>query len=94
MHSYCARWNHAAPDPYYADLERRFDPVPRQAVPTLTLHGDLDPVNSPHMSEGKEAFFAGPYARRLIEGAGHFPQRERSAATAQQLIEWLRCHGP
>ena len=93
VHSYCARWNHAAPDPYYADLERRFETLPRLDVPTLTLHGALDPVNSPQMSEGKEGFFTGPYARRLIEGAGHFPQRERSAATAQHLIEWLQRHG-
>ena len=85
VHSYCVRWNHVAPDPYYAELERSFEPAP-----TLTLHGVLDPVNSPQSSEGKEAFFAGPYERRLIDGAGHFPQRERSAETARQVIEWLR----
>jgi pimeloyl-ACP methyl ester carboxylesterase len=44
------------------------------------------------MSEGKEAFFSGPYERRLIDGAGHFPQRERSAETARHVLEWLRKH--
>lgn len=92
VHSYCVRWNHATPDPRYAELERRFDPAPTQYVPTLTLHGALDPVNSPQSSEGKEAFFAGPYERRLIDGAGHFPQRERNAETARNLLEWLRRH--
>ncbi len=90
VHSYSARWNHATPDPYYADLERRFEPAPRQSVPTLTLHGALDPVNSPPMSEGKEAYFVGPYERRLIDGAGHFPQRERSTETVHQVLDWVR----
>jgi pimeloyl-ACP methyl ester carboxylesterase len=90
VHSYSARWNHAALDPYYADLERRFEPAPKQSVPTLTLHGALDPVNSPPMSEGKEAYFVGPYERRLIDGAGHFPQRECSTETVRQVLDWVR----
>ena len=90
LHSYRVRWGHAAVDPRYAALEARFDPAPKQRVPTLTLHGALDPVNSPQMSEGKEAYFNGPYERRLIPGAGHFPQRERAAETATQIVEWLR----
>jgi pimeloyl-ACP methyl ester carboxylesterase len=44
------------------------------------------------MSEGKEGYFEGPYERRLIEGAGHFPQRERAGETARQIAEWLRRH--
>ncbi len=90
VHSYRVRWNHAAPDPTYDDLERDFEPAPKLAVPTLTLHGARDPVNSPQLSEGKEAFFSGPYERRLIDGAGHFPQRERSAATIRHVLDWLR----
>jgi pimeloyl-ACP methyl ester carboxylesterase len=89
LHSYRSRWGHAALDPAYAALEARFDPVPRQRVPTLTMHGPLDPVNSPQMSEGKEAFFEGPYERRLIGGSGHFPQREHAAETAANILEWL-----
>jgi pimeloyl-ACP methyl ester carboxylesterase len=90
LHSYQVRWGHAAPDPAYAALEARFDPAPKQRVPTLTLHGALDPVNSPQMSEAKEGYFEGPYERRLVEGAGHFPQRERADETARQVAEWLR----
>ena len=92
LHSYRVRWGHAAPDPRYGELEAQFDPAPRQRVPTLTLHGALDPVNSPQMSEGKEAYFDGPYERRLIEGAGHFPQRERPEEAAAQIIAWLQRH--
>ena len=63
--------------------------MPKLRVPTLTLHGALDPVNLPQMSEGKEAYFTGPYERRLIDGAGHFPQRERTAEAVRQIVEWL-----
>ncbi len=93
LHSYRVRWGHAAPDPLYRALDTRFDPAPIQRVPTLTLHGALDPVNSPQMSEGKEAYFEGPYARRLIGGAGHFPQRENPRETARHLVAWLRRFG-
>jgi pimeloyl-ACP methyl ester carboxylesterase len=92
LHSYRVRWGNAAPDPRYGELEAQFDPAPKQRVPTLTLHGTLDPVNSPQMSEGKEAYFSGPYERRLVDGAGHFPQRERAADVAAQIIDWLRRH--
>jgi pimeloyl-ACP methyl ester carboxylesterase len=90
LHSYRVRWGNAPGDPRYAELDSRFDPAPKQSVPTLTLHGALDPVNSPQMSEGRESYFIGPYERRLIAGAGHFPQRERAADTAAQIVEWLR----
>ena len=89
LHSYRSRWGHAELDPAYAEIEARFNPVPKLRVPTLTLHGALDPVNLPQMSEGKEAYFTGPYERRLIDGAGHFPQRERTAEAVRQIVEWL-----
>jgi len=92
LHSYRVRWGHASGDPHYAALEARFDPPPKQRVPTLTLHGAQDPVNSPQMSEGKESYFTGPYERRLIDGAGHFPQRECAPETAAQIVEWLATH--
>ena len=90
LHSYRVRWGHASGDPFYTDLEARFDPAPKQRVPTLTLHGALDPVNSPQLSEGKESYFTGPYERRVVAGAGHFPQRECAAEVASQIVDWLR----
>lgn len=90
LHSYRVRWGNAEGDARYAALESRFDPAPKQRVPTLTLHGALDPVNSPQMSEGKESYFIGPYERRLVAGAGHFPQRERANEVAPQIVDWLR----
>ena len=92
LHSYRVRWGHADGNPRYAALEARFDPAPTQRVPTLTLHGALDPVNLPQMSAGKESYFLGPYERRLVAGAGHFPQRERAAEVAPQIVDWLQRH--
>jgi pimeloyl-ACP methyl ester carboxylesterase len=89
LHSYRVRWGHAEIDPRYAELEARFDPAPIQNVATLTLHGALDPVNSPQMSEGKEGYFTGPYERRLIADAGHFPQRECATEAASLVVDWL-----
>ena len=89
LHSYCVRWGHARQDPSYAELEARFDPAPKQRVPTLMLQGSLDPVSLPEMSEGKDAYFLGPYERRLVAGTGHFLQRERSGETAREMIAWL-----
>lgn len=89
LHSYRVRWGHAPADPHYAALEARLDPPPAMTVPTLTLHGAADPVNAPATSEGKSSYFTGPYERRLIDGAGHFPQRECADATATRLVDWL-----
>ena len=71
-------------------FEARFDPAPKLTVPTLTLHGADDPVNAPASSEGKEAFFTGPYRRELIPRCGHFPQREHPEDVARRVVAWLR----
>lgn len=92
LHSYRVRWGHGDGDPRHASLEAQLNPAPRIGVPTLTLHGDADPVNEPRTSEGKERFFTGPYERDLVAGAGHFPQRERPAATSTRLLDWLARH--
>ena len=89
IHSYTARWGHAAPFLEYAALEAKFDPAPQIATPTLVLHGADDPVNSPTMSAGKEGFFTGRYQRTLIEHCGHFPQREHPDEVVRHVIAWL-----
>jgi pimeloyl-ACP methyl ester carboxylesterase len=89
LHSYRHRWGHAAGDPLYAADETALQPAPALDVPTLVLHGDADTVNHPSTSAGKEAFFRGPYRRLLLEGVGHFPQREAPGAVAAALVDWL-----
>lgn len=90
LHSYRHRWGLAAGDARYRDLEGRLTPAPKISVPTLVLHGAEDRCNDPVTSAGKEAFFSGRYERRLLDGVGHFPQREDPVATVAALREWLR----
>ncbi|MBJ3778172.1 alpha/beta fold hydrolase [Acuticoccus mangrovi] len=90
LHSYRVRWGHAAPDPAYDDLRaaQTADPVIR--VPTLTLHGGADPCNLPETSLNKEHLFCAGYERRVMEGLGHFPQREAPADTAREVLAFIR----
>jgi len=90
LSSYRHRWRNAPGDPRYDALEHRLDPVPVMRVPTLMLHGAADPCNDPSTSEGKERFFSGRYVRKLLPGVGHFPQRERPQAVADEIASWLR----
>ncbi len=91
--SYRHRWGLAEGDPSYADLEARVAADPTIARPTLTLHGDEDGANDPETSEGKEALFSSRYERRLIAGAGHFPQREKPEETAEALVGFFNGGG-
>jgi pimeloyl-ACP methyl ester carboxylesterase len=90
LHSYCHRWGHAPGVAAYAADDAKLNPAPVLSVPTLVLHGDVDPCNPPSSSEGKEHFFAGRYERQLIEGAGHFPQRENPAQVAQAILDFMQ----
>ena len=88
LHSYRYRWGWAEADARYAEQERLLNPTPQITVPVLVLHGDGDACNAPVTSEGREAFFAGPYQRRLVAGAGHFPQREQGAAVSAAILDF------
>lgn len=89
LHSYRHRWGHAPADPYYAADEAALHPAPVLEVPTLVLHGGADTVNHPDTSAGKEAYFRGPYVRKVLPGVGHFPQREAAAEVARELAGFL-----
>jgi pimeloyl-ACP methyl ester carboxylesterase len=90
LHSYRHRWGQADGDLRYAELESRLAGPPIVRVPTLVLHGDADACNDPATSADKDRFFAAAYERRLLEGVGHFPQREAPDAVADAIIGWLR----
>ncbi len=92
LHSYRHRWGHALGDPAYAADELALNPAPVLLVPTLMLHGEADGVSSLATSANKEAFFSGPYVRRLLPGVGHFPQREAPGRVADEVLAFLRAH--
>jgi pimeloyl-ACP methyl ester carboxylesterase len=89
LHSYRHRWNHVPGFADYAADDAALNPAPTLALPTLVLHGGADPCNPPASSAGKEAFFSGRYERIVIEGVGHFPQREASQRVAGELLRFV-----
>ena len=89
LHSYRHRWGHAAGDVHYAQDDAKLNPAPLLAVPTLVLHGAQDSCNPPSSSDNKAHFFTGPYRRQLIEGVGHFPQREAPQQVAHALLSFF-----
>ena len=89
LHSYRHRWGHAQGDAFYANDAAALNPLPIIADPMLVIHGAADAVNPVETSAGKEAFFSGRYERVLLDGIGHFPQREAPAAVAQALLDFF-----
>lgn len=89
LHSYRHRWGFEPGDPAYAQDGARLTPAPRLAVPTLVLHGGADACNQPATSEGKSHYFSGGYERRVLDGVGHFPQREAPQAVAAAILNFV-----
>ena len=89
LHSYRVRWGLAPVDPAYEPLEARLRTDPSISVPTLVIHGGGDPCNDPSTSEGKEKFFVGLYRRVVLDGVGHFPQREHPEGVCKALLPFL-----
>ncbi len=89
LHSYRHRWGHAAGDPHYAADIAALKPLPVIATPMLVIHGADDAVNPADSSAGKERWFSGPYRRVVLDGVGHFPQREAADTVASELLEFF-----
>ncbi len=90
LHSYRHRWGFVPGDPTYDSLEKKLNPNPTITVPTLVLHGEDDMCNRAETSAQKEDYFTGPYERKLISKAGHFPQREYPEIVAKEIINWIK----
>lgn len=89
LHSYRHRWGFAEGDPAYAQDEARLSPTPPLSVPTLVLHGGADSCNLPESSAGREAFFQARYERQVLDGVGHFPQREAPELVAEAVLRFI-----
>lgn len=92
LHSYRHRWGHADGDPHYAADIASLKPLPVISAPMLVIHGGADAVNPVESSAGKERWFSGPYRRVVLDGVGHFPQREAAARVAQELLAFFSAH--
>jgi pimeloyl-ACP methyl ester carboxylesterase len=58
-------------------------------VPTLHLHGALDPCILPSAARGSGSYVDAPYRWRLLEGVGHFPPEEAPDRFDLELRNWL-----
>jgi pimeloyl-ACP methyl ester carboxylesterase len=58
-------------------------------VPTLQLHGALDPCVLPRSAQGSGRYVEADYHWKLIEGAGHFPHQERPRSFDAAVLSWL-----
>jgi pimeloyl-ACP methyl ester carboxylesterase len=74
----------------FEPIEAQLRANPTIAVPTLVIHGGADPCNAPSTSEGKESLFSGIYRREVLEGVGHFPQREKPQQAAALIVSFLK----
>ncbi|RSS80466.1 alpha/beta fold hydrolase [Streptomyces sp. WAC06614] len=63
-------------------------------VPTLHLHGSLDPVMRTRSAAGSGEYVEAPYRWRLFDGLGHFPHEEDPVAFSNELIGWLKDSEP
>jgi pimeloyl-ACP methyl ester carboxylesterase len=93
LHSYRHRWGFTEGDPRYVADDARLNPAPVLDVPTLVLHGGADACNHPDSSAGKERWFSTIYLRKVLEGVGHFPQREAPRQVAEHVLEFMAQQG-
>lgn len=90
LHSYRSQWGHAEKDPAYAVLEARFESAITLGVPTLLLHGMQDHCTLAETTDGAGKYFTNGYKRVLIDGVGHFPQRENPQLVADEILKHLQ----
>lgn len=77
IHSYRHRFGLVPGDPAVAEIEARLTAQPPIAVPTVAIDGDADGVNLG--TAHHRPLFAGPFAYRVLRGAGHNLPQERPA---------------
>lgn len=59
-------------------------------APVLQIQGAGDRTVLPRTVLGSRQFTSGPYAWRLLDDVGHFPQEERPEAVSDLLVRWLQ----
>lgn len=60
------------------------------SVPTLQLHGSLDPCLLATTAHGSGDWVHAPYELRVIDGLGHFPHEEDPELVSELLLEHAR----
>lgn len=94
IHYYRARWGQAEPDPAYAVDSRKIAATHVISVPTMIIHGAADGCCLLELSDNCGPYFPAGYAREILDGIGHFPQREAPDSVAGLMLGWLAAHQP
>uniref|UniRef100_UPI0035C95BDB alpha/beta fold hydrolase n=1 Tax=uncultured Sphingomonas sp. TaxID=158754 RepID=UPI0035C95BDB len=89
LHSYRARWDEALPDPASQWLEAKVKQTRTLAVPALYFQGAVDGVNPPAAAKSVSEKFTGAFEFVLVEGVGHFIQREAPDRVLAKLLPFL-----
>ncbi|MCB2078204.1 MAG: alpha/beta hydrolase, partial [Novosphingobium sp.] len=84
IHYYRARWGQAPNDPSYKSDFEAVAAAKAIAVPTMIIHGVADTCCLPELSADCASFFPAGFALEMLEGVGHFPQRENPEAVASR----------
>jgi pimeloyl-ACP methyl ester carboxylesterase len=93
LNAYRARFRAAEPrDPRYDGLRRELDAIENIHVPTLMIQGGSDRCDEPKASEGLDTYFES-YRRVVVDGVGHFPQREAPEQVTALVREHLQATG-
>jgi pimeloyl-ACP methyl ester carboxylesterase len=87
IHSYRHRMGNMAGDPRYAALEARLASLPKIGVPTIVLHGIVNDVNPPRISQSHGRHFTGPFERRVLDNVGHNVPQEAPEAFARAVLD-------
>jgi pimeloyl-ACP methyl ester carboxylesterase len=90
IHSYRHRYANAPGDTALEPLEAALAGKPEIKAPTIVLHGEVDTVNPPSTSEGRESQFADYFERRLLPNVGHCPPAEDPEAVVRAIGDVLR----
>jgi pimeloyl-ACP methyl ester carboxylesterase len=90
VQSYRHRHRAAAGDPALQAIEDRLAARLPITVPSVVLHGAEDGVDPPANSAGCARWFAGPFRRTVVPGAGHFLPREAPQPWVEAMLAFPR----
>ena len=85
IHSYRHRYGLVAGDPAVAAIEDKLVAQPPIVVPTISIDGDADGVNSGTAHHATK--FVGPHEHRVFHAAGHNLPQERPADWVRAILD-------
>ena len=85
IHSYRHRYGLVPGDPAYAAIEEKLAAQPPISVPTISIDGDADGVNSGTAHHAVR--FTGPHGHRIFHAAGHNLPQERPVEWARAILD-------